>query len=92
MITEVKEKRVITIRDVDFEYDGKWVIFESEPHSISGGEGYVVAYGDGTSEDRDTLMQIVINKYDGDALLKFAYVPKEDVVYGMYDCGVTAAH
>jgi len=90
MITEVLEKRVISIRDVDFEYDGKWVIYESKPYSTSGGQGCVVAYGDGTPEDRDALLKIVIDKYDGKALLKYAYVPKEDVIFGMYDIGVAA--
>ena len=91
MITEVKEKRVISIRDVDFEYDGKWVIFEEDPNSSSVGQGFVVAYGDGTKEDRASLHDIVINRYKGQVLLKFAYTPKEDVIYGMYDIGVAAA-
>ena len=88
MITEVNEKRVISFRDVDDEYDGKWVVYESKPYSTSGGRGCVVAYGDGTPEDRDTLLKIVMDKYDGKALLKYAYVPKEDVICGMYDIGV----
>ena len=86
MITEVNEKRVISIRDVDYEYDGKWVVFESKPYSTAGNLGCVVAYG--TEDDWDALHDIVTDKYNGDALLKFAYVPKEDVVYGMYDVGV----
>ena len=88
MVTEVKERKLTNLRDVNYDYDGRWVIFESEPSSTSGSEGWVAYYGDGTPEDRDALMQIVIHKYDGKARLKFAYVPKEDVVYGMYDCGV----
>ena len=92
MITEVKERKLTNSRDLNFEYDGRWVIFEEEPSSTSGSEGWVVYYGDGTPEDRDALMQVVANKYNGDALLTFAYVPKEDVVYGMYDCGVASAH
>jgi len=88
MITEVKEKRVISIRDVDFEYDGRWVIFESEPSSTSGGRGCVTFYGDGTKKDRAALHDIVVDRYKGQALLKFAYAPKEDVIYGMYDVGV----
>jgi len=88
MITEVNEKKVISIRDVDYEYDGRWVIFESKPYSTAGNLGCVVAYGDGTEEDYETLHEIVLDKYKGQALLKFAYIPKEDVVYGMYDVGV----
>ena len=91
MITEVKERRVISIRDVDFEYDGRWVIFEDDPNSASIGMGFVVFYGDGTKEDRAALHDIVVEKYKGQALLKFAYEPKEDVIYGMYDVGVAAS-
>ena len=91
MITEVKEKRVISIRDVDFEYDGRWVIFDWRPYSTSGGQGCVVAYGDGTKKDRAALYEYLHENYKGKALLKFGYTPKEDVVYGMYDIGVTAA-
>ena len=89
MITEVKERKLTNVRDLNFEYDGRWVIFEEEPNSTSGAEGWVVFYGNGTPEDRDALMRIVIEKYNGEALLTFAYVPKEDVVYGMYDLGAT---
>lgn len=88
MITEINEKKVISERDVDFEYDGRWVIFESKPYSTSGDLGCVVAYGDGTKEDRAALYELVHEKYNGQALLKFAYVPKEHVIYGMYDIGV----
>jgi len=90
MITEVTEKRVMSENDVDIEYDGKWVIFDTDPYSTSGDEGCVVAYGDGSKEDREALHNIVINRYKGQALLKFAYVPKEHVIYGMYDIGVAA--
>ena len=90
MITEVKERKLTNLRDINFDYDGRWVIFESEPSSTSGGVGWVVFYGDGTSEDWDALYKIVIDKYDGDALLTFAYLPKEDTVYGMYDIGVAS--
>ena len=88
MITEVKERRVISIRDVDFEYDGKWVLFLPEPSSTSGEWGCVVAYGDGTKKDRAALYEYLHEKYQEQALLKFAYEPKEDVIYGMYDVGV----
>ncbi|MCL2006875.1 MAG: hypothetical protein FWG77_02200 [Treponema sp.] len=90
MITEVKDRKLTNRRDLNFEYDGKWVIFESEPSSTSGSTGWVVYYGDGTEEDWDALHQIIVNRYKGQALLTFAYAPKEDVVYGMYDIGVAA--
>jgi len=91
MIMEVKERKLTNVRDLNFEYDGRWVIFKSEPSSTSGSTGWVTYYGDGTPEDRDALYKIVIDKYDGKARLTFAYVPKEDVVYGMYDVGVAPA-
>lgn len=89
MITEVNEKKVISERDVDFEYDGKWVIFDTDPYSPSGDFGCVVAYGDETEEDYETLYEMLHERFNGQAFLKFAYVPKEDVIYGMYDIGVT---
>lgn len=90
MITEVNEKRVMTENEVDSEYDGKWVIFDTDPYSEIGDKGCVVAYGDGSKEDREALHDIVIDRYKGQALLKFAFVPKEHVIYGMYDLGVAA--
>ena len=88
MITEVKEKRIISFSDVDFEYDGKWVVYESKPYSTSGDFGCVIAYGEDTPEDREALHKIVIDKFRGQALLKYAYVAKEDIIFGQYDIGV----
>jgi len=90
MITEVKEKRVISFRDVDDEYDGKWVVYDSDPYSTSGDFGCVIAYGEDTPEDREALHKIVIDRFRGQALLKYAYVPKEDIIFGQYDIGVAA--
>ena len=28
MITEVKERKLTNVRDLNFNYDGRWVIFE----------------------------------------------------------------
>lgn len=88
MITEVKEKRVMSEREVDSEYDGKWVVVDWRPYSTTSGKGCVIAYGE--EEDWEALHDIVTDRYDGKALLKFAYVPKEHVIYGMYDIGVAA--
>jgi hypothetical protein len=46
----------------------------------------VVAYGDGTPEDYGALDQLLWDKYGGKALLLKGYTPKEDVIYGIYQC------
>jgi hypothetical protein len=86
MVTEVTEKRVITEKDARAEFDGRWVLLHESDFPESEYRGYLVAYGDGTPEDRDALRLINKNKYDGQAFLMRGYVPKEYVVYGVYDC------
>jgi hypothetical protein len=86
MITEVTEKRVLSLRQVDAEFDGQWVLLNKRAFPTSECRGYLVAYGDGTPQDRDALERLNLDKYDGKTLLLKGYVPKEDVVYGIYDC------
>jgi len=43
--------------------------------------GYVVACGDGTPEDRDALMEICLDKYDGEVLLMKGWKPKDDDIF-----------
>jgi hypothetical protein len=42
--------------------------------------GYVVAFGDGTPEDRDALREIQLDKYDGKVFLGKGWVPKNDIL------------
>jgi hypothetical protein len=86
MITEVAEKRVLSLKDINTEFDGHWVLLNHRAFPPSEGKGYLVAYGDGTPQDRDALEQIVWDKYDGKALLLKGYTPKEDIIYGIYQC------
>ena len=46
--------------------------------------GYLIAYGDGTPEDRDALYELCFEKYHGDALVMKGWRPKDDV----YDSGI----
>lgn len=86
MITEIAEKRVITFREVDAEFNGRWVLLSrTDPNNING-ERYLAAYGDGTTEDRDALRDLSFGKYDGKALLRKGYVPED----GIYECGTVA--
>jgi hypothetical protein len=84
MITEVTEKRVLSLRQVDAEFDGQWVLLNRMGFPKSECKGYLVAYGDGTPQDRDALKRLDWDKYDGKTLLLKGYVPKEDIIYGLY--------
>jgi hypothetical protein len=86
MITEVTDKRVMSHQQVNAEFDGRWVILDERNFSPPGGEGYLVAYGDGTQEDYDALDQLLWDRFDGRALILKGYTPKEDIVYGIYQC------
>jgi hypothetical protein len=77
----VTGKRVMDYRAVDTEFDGKWVLLDKKNSRV--GEGCLVAYGDGTPEDRDALDLLLWDKYNGKALLKKGYIPKDEV----YVCG-----
>jgi hypothetical protein len=85
MVTMVTEKRVLNCREVDAEYDGRWVLFDHSDYPPEEDTGYVVACGDGTSEDRDALMEICLDKYHGKVLLMKGWIPKDD---DLFDNGI----
>ena len=78
MITMVTEKRVLNYKEVKAEYDGHWLLYDQRDFPPEEDTGYVVAYGDGTPEDRDALIEICFNNYHGDVLLMKGWVPKDD--------------
>jgi hypothetical protein len=84
MVTMVTEKRVLNCREVEAEYDGRWVLFNYRDFPPEEDRGYVVAYGDGTPEDRDALMEIQFDKYHGKVILMKGWIPKDDV----FDSGI----
>jgi hypothetical protein len=84
MVTMVAEKRVLNCREVEAEYDGRWVLFDHRDFPPEDDTGYVVAYGDGSPEDRAALREICLNKYDGKVLLMKGWIPKDDV----FDSGI----
>jgi hypothetical protein len=86
MITEVEEKRVMTEREVNAEFDGKWVLLYKRDFLPSEDKGYLSAYGDGTPQDRDALKAFNWDKYNGKARLMKGYTSKEGIMYGVYDC------
>jgi hypothetical protein len=77
----VTEKRVLNCRQVDAEYDGRWVLYDQRDFPPEEDTGYVVAVGDGTPEDWKALMQICCDKYHGEVLLKKGWTPKDDDLF-----------
>ena len=82
MVTMTEEKnRVLNYREVKAEYDGHWVLFDDRDFPPEDDMGYVVAYGDGSDEDRDALMEICLDKYNGEVFLMKGWIPKDDDVF-----------
>jgi hypothetical protein len=84
MVTMVTEKRVLNCREVDAEYDGRWVLYDQRDFPPEEDTGYVVAFGDGTDEDWEALMEIQNSKYHGEVFLMKGWIPKDDV----FDSGI----
>jgi hypothetical protein len=84
MVTMVSEKRVINSREADIEFDGRWLLLDMRDFPPSEDMGYLVAYGNGTSEDRDNLRRINLDKYNGEVLLKKGWIPKDEI----FDSGI----
>ena len=81
MITIVTDKRVLDYREAKTEFDGQWLLLDKRDFPPEEDMGYVVAYGDGTPEDRDALMEINLNKYHGEVLLMKGWKPKDEIFY-----------
>jgi len=84
MVTMATEKRVLNYREAKAEFDGKWLLFDNRDFPPSDDMGYVVAYGDGTPEDREVLRRINFDKYNGETLLMKGWVPKDEI----FDSGI----
>ncbi|GBU29590.1 hypothetical protein R84B8_03163 [Treponema sp. R8-4-B8] len=80
MVTMTTERRVLNCREVEAEYDGRWVLFDKRDFPPEDDTGYVVAYGDGTPEDREALRDINHSKYHGKVLLMKGWIPKDDIL------------
>jgi hypothetical protein len=87
MITMAKEKRVIDERAAAVEFDGRWLLLDKRDFPPAEDMGYIIAYGDGTPKDRDALMNINCDTYNGEARLMKGYTPKDEI----YDCGIIEA-
>ena len=79
MITMATEKRVLNYREAKAEFDGRWLLLDQREFPPADDKGYVVAYGDGTPEDRDTLRRINFDKYNGEVLLMKGWIPKDEI-------------
>jgi hypothetical protein len=84
MVTMATVKRVINEREADIEFDGQWLLLDKRDFPPSEDKGYVIAYGDGTAEDRDALRRINLDKYDGKILLMKGWTPKDEI----FDSGI----
>ncbi|GBU22105.1 hypothetical protein R80B4_02010 [Fibrobacteres bacterium R8-0-B4] len=79
MVTMATEKRVINEREAASEFDGRWLLLDKRGFPPSDDMGYIIAYGDGTPEDRDALYKIKSEVYHGRARLMKGYTPKDEV-------------
>ena len=79
MVTMTVEKRVFNYKEAKTEFDGKWLLFDNRDFPPSDDMGYVVAYGDGTPEDREALMEINSREYHGNILLMKGWIPKDEI-------------
>ncbi|MCL2689266.1 MAG: hypothetical protein FWE57_05395 [Chitinispirillia bacterium] len=79
MVTMAAERRVIDERQAAVEFDGRWLLLDKRSFPLSEDMGYIIAYGNGTPEDRDTLMEINWNKFNGKARLMKGYTPKDEI-------------
>jgi len=84
MVTVATEKRVLNYKEAKNEFDGKWLLLDKREFPPADDKGYVVAYGDGTPEDREALRRINFDKYDGKVLLMKGWTPKNEI----FDSGI----
>ena len=87
MVTMVTEKRVINSREADVEFDGQWLLLDMREFPPSDDKGYIIAYGNGTPEDRNALDEINFAKYHGEALLMKGWTAKDEI----FDSGIIEA-
>jgi hypothetical protein len=77
VITRVKEPCLMSQREVDQKYDGKWVLFDNSDISLKDGLGYVIAYCDEEDVEDHTdfnhLMEISAKEFNGNTLIIHGY-------------------
>jgi len=79
MVTMATEKRVIDERAASVEFDGRWLLLDKRSFPPSEDMGYIIAYGGGTPEDRDALMELNWDTCNGKARLMKGYTPKDEI-------------
>ena len=70
VIWYIKERRLMTEREIDQEYLGKWVLCDRRNVPAGHSAGYPVAYGDSTEEVWEALEELGIKEYGGKAMLQ----------------------
>jgi hypothetical protein len=81
MITMNTEKQLLSYPEAKAKYDGHWLLFDQRDYPPEEDMGYVVAYGDGTAEDREALCDMNHSKYNGRVLLMKGWASKNDIYY-----------
>jgi len=87
MVTMVNEKRILSYKEAKVAFDGQWLLLDKRDFPPAEDIGYVVAYGDGTPEDRDALTEINFRNYHGKVLLMKEWAPKDEI----FDSGIIEA-
>jgi hypothetical protein len=83
MVTMVTEKRVLNWREAEAEFDGCWFLLDKRGFPLEDDMGYLVAYGDGTPEDRDALTEIKFSNITAKYFWEKDGYPKMTTFYTM---------
>jgi hypothetical protein len=78
MITTIKEPYLISRRDVDKKFDGRWVLLHYKDLDPADGYGYLVAYSSGDVQEEDTdwnKLRLIAahNKYSNESEVAYGY-------------------
>ena len=84
MVTIATDKRVLNYKEAKAKFDGHWFLMDQRDFPPEEDKGYVVAYGDGTAEDREALRKINFDKYHGEVFLLKGYMQKDEI----FDSGI----
>jgi len=81
-ITKIKERRLMTEREVDKEYLGKWVLLDRNGVPTEHSAGYPVAYGEDSKEVLLILEDIGRDEYNGNAATQFGIAERGGITFG----------
>ena len=81
IINRINERRLMTEREVDQAYLGKWVLLDRNGVPAEHSAGYPVAYGDGFKEVWLALEEIGRREYNNNALLQFGVAERGGIIF-----------